>query len=113
MSVAAHYKFIAEIKLKNASENSVKRIRDICNKVFQEKRSSRRSNVYWTASRVEHYRPSDSFLFNPNSILIFEIDDAESVRELNRIEDKIRVECADISLRRIITSIDCRHVRTR
>lgn len=111
MSSAAHYRFTADICLKNVSEETAKKLYNICDKIFIDKRNSRRSNKYWTKRVISHYR-------NPNpvsldSLLRFEIEDAETVRELKRIEGQLREACSEKPFSRVITSIECRHVRTK
>lgn len=111
MSSPAHYRFIADIYLKNASKYTVSKLHDVCSKIFSDKQSRRRSNKYWTNRRITHYESTRSIV--DDSILRFEIEDAESVRELNRIEEELRVALAEKPFRNVVTSIDCRHVRTR
>lgn len=111
MGSAARYRFTADIYLKNASDYIVKKLYDTCSTIFSEKQSKRRSNKYWTNRRIMHYK-STRYIVD-DSILRFEIEDAETVRELNMIEEQLRISCAEKPLKNVITSIDCRHVRTR
>lgn len=111
MGSAAHYRFTADIYLKNVSEETAKKLYDICDKIYIDKRNSRRSNKYWTNRRITHYRNPDPL--SVDSLLRFEIEDAERVRELDRIEEQLRLACAEKPFRNVVISIDCRHVRTK
>lgn len=111
MSSAAHYRFTADITLRNASEYAVKKLYDICHKLYANKRNARRSNKYWTSNKVTHYVSVRSIV--ETSLLRFEIEDAETVRELKQIEEQLRMTCAEKPFRNVVVSIDCRHVRTK
>lgn len=108
---APHYRFTADIKLLNVSEETAKKLCNACYKIYDEKRNKRRSSKYWTNGTCTHYRNPNPFL--TDSLLRFEIEDAETVRELNRIEDELRNVCSEKPFRYVITSIECRHVRTK
>lgn len=108
---APHYRFTADINLVNVSEETAKKLYNICDEIFTNKQSKRRSNKYWTSRRIIHYRNP-----NPNSVdslLRFEIEDAETVRELKQIEDQLRLACSEKPFKHVISAIDCRHVRTK
>lgn len=111
MSSPAHYRFIADIHLKNAAAYTVAKLHDACNKIFFDARSRRRSNKYWTNCKVTHYKSDRSLM--DESLLRFEIEDAETVRELKKIEEQLRVALAEKPFKNVVTSIECRHTRTR
>lgn len=111
MSSAAHYRFTADIYLKNASKYTVARLHGVCGKIFSDKQSTRRSNKYWTNCRITHYENTRSII--DDSLLRFEIEDAETVRELDRIEEQLRIALSEKPFRNVVKSIECRHVRTK
>lgn len=111
MSSPAHYRFIADIYLKNASNYTVAKLHDVCSKIFSDKQSKRRSNKYWTNRRITYYESTRSII--DDSLLRFEIEDAETVRELKRIEEQLRVALAEKPFRNVVKSVECRHVRTK
>lgn len=111
MSSAAHYRFTADIHLKYAAAYTVSKLHDACVKIFFDKQRKRRSNKYWTGCKVTHYK-NDRSLMN-EALLRFEIEDAETVRELNRIEEQLRIALSEKPFKNVVTSIECRHVRTR
>lgn len=111
MSSAAHYRFIADIYLKNASNYTVNKLRDICHAIFSDKQSKRRSNKYWTNHEIAHYKNTRSIV--DNSLLRFKIEDAETVRELKKIEEQLRIALAEKPFKHVVTSIECRHTRTQ
>lgn len=111
MSSPAHYRFTADIYLKNASKYTVNKLHDVCSKIFSDKQSNRRSNKYWTNRKIMHYENTRSIV--DDSLLRFEIEDAESVRELKGIEEQLRIALAEKPFKNVVTSIECRHVRTK
>lgn len=112
MSSAANYHFTAEITLWNASDAAVKKVREVCVNIFEEVRDKRRSNKYWTRCHFRHYvNQTPTFNRDLSSIVKFEIDDAEYVRVLKRIEGRLRNACAEEGLRHVVKSISCKHER--
>lgn len=111
MASAPHYHFTADIHFKYASACAVMEMYDACTKIFFDKQSKRRSNKYWTKCNVTHYEDRNPLTYKV--LLRFEIEDAETVRELKSIEEQIRNICSEKPYRKLITSIECRHVRTR
>lgn len=111
MGSSAHYRFTTDIILNNASAETAGKLHDALYKIYTNKRSNRHSNTYWTKGTCTHYRNPNPASFN--SLFRFEIEDAETVRELKRIEEEIRVLCAEKPFNRVVMSIECRHVRTK
>lgn len=99
------YSFTARIELQNISAMELKDLKLFCRSLFEEYRSMRRSPKFWTRCSVTHFIPD-----SPNclkSFLLFEIHDANSVRNLKSIEGRLKEEAT--RYKRKVCDIYCTH----
>lgn len=101
-----HYSFRAVIMLHNISGQQLRALKQYCMSLYTQQRELRRSNKYWTSATVTHLNPDHASSLT--SALIFEIEDANSVKALKAMEGKLREE-AKTTFRGCITDITCTH----
>lgn len=105
-----HYKFTAAIHTYNMSRFCYFQLKEVCRNLFFEEQALRKSNKYWTKCNIAQFENSDPSSID--GIVLFEIWDANSVRRLKAIEGKLRETCStDFS--KLVTNIECQHVRTK
>lgn len=100
------YSFRAVIVLHNVTGRELRTLKQYCMSLYTKQHELRRSNKYWTKASVTHLNPDD--MSRLTSVLIFEIENANSVKALKAIEGNLREE-AKTTFRGCITDITCTH----
>lgn len=105
----SRYDFTAIISTHNISEQGVKMTFNCCIDLFKDAQQKRRSPKHWTKYELTHCEPVAKN--DVNGIIRFVIRNANSVRELKKIEGKLNEEFSKKPFRYFILDVSCTHVK--